>query len=262
VVVGLRDGILDGRGEVDPTSVRTRECGNGVLVEHAGGSFTQYCHLRQGSVTVLLGDTVDAGTRLGLIGQSGLANFPHLHFELLQNQTPIDPFSGREADGCGNAGIARWAPETAAALPYFAGFPYHSGFAAEEPVADRIRAGDFDQSALTAASPAIVLWTEVWGVATGDRVAMSITGPDGTPLVQDEVAIDRTQSWWYRYVGRPRRGRRSVDAGQLRRRDRLYPRRRRLRLDHHGDGGGGPGMSAAPMSLVPIAQRADAAKSQ
>lgn len=202
-VVGVRDGVPDGRGEVDPAAVRTRECGNGVVVEHADGLFTQYCHLRQGSVTVLPGDNVDAGTQLGMIGQSGLANFPHVHFEVRQNETPIDPFTGRAADGCGLAGLGRWAPETAGALPYFAGLPYHAGFSAVEPDPERIRAGEYDRTRLTVDAEAIVLWTEVWGAAEGDTVTMTIKGPDGAVLVEDETTIDRTQSWWYRYIGRP-----------------------------------------------------------
>jgi len=202
-VIGVRDGEPDGRGQVDPETVRTRECGNGVVIEHSDGLFTQYCHLRQGSVTVLPGDTVDTGTRLGLVGQSGRANFPHVHFEVKQNEVPIDPFSGRPQDGCGNPGTPLWAPETAAALPYFAGLPYHSGFAGEEPAPERIRAGDYDDAVVTAGSQVLVLWTEVWGVAAGDLVRMTITGPDGALLVDDEVEIEATQSWWYRYIGRP-----------------------------------------------------------
>lgn len=204
VVVGMRDGLPDARGPVDPDAVRNRECGNGVLVEHADGLFSQYCHLRQGSVTVLLGDTVDAGTPLGLIGQSGNANFPHVHFELLQNQTPIDPFTGRQADVCGGAGIARWAPETAAALPYFAGLPYHSGFAPEEPDPARIRAGDYDQPTMTAASPELVLWTAVWGEVAGDAVTMTIRGPGGEELATASGTVEETRSWQLHYVRAPR----------------------------------------------------------
>lgn len=202
-VVGVRDGVPDGRGEVDEASVRSRECGNGVVIEHIDGLSTSYCHMRQGSITVLPGDNVDTGTPLGLIGQSGLANFPHLHFEVRLDSIPIDPFSGRQADGCGNAGIMSWLPETAAALPYFAGLPYHSGFAGEEPSPSAIRAGDFDRTVLTTDSPFIVMWTEIWGVAIGDELSMTIFAPDGTQLAQDRSEISRNESWWYRYTGRP-----------------------------------------------------------
>ncbi len=204
VVVAARDGVPDGRGEIDAEAVRNRECGNGIVIEHADGLFTQYCHLRQGSVTVLPGDSVDAGTQLGMIGQSGRANFPHVHFEVRQNEVPIDPFSGRPADGCGNPGAPLWAPETAAALPYFAGLPYHIGFAGEQPEPARIRAGDYDAAKVTSDSPFLVLWSAVWGLVEGDRVAMTIIAPDGTPVADTVIEIERTESWWYPYVGLPR----------------------------------------------------------
>ena len=201
-VVIARDGDPDARGEIDLSTIRERECGNGVLLEHEGQVFTQYCHMRQGSVTVLPGETVSAGTQLGLIGQSGQANFPHLHFQVQQDDQWIDPFSGRPADGCGNAGLAWWKPETAAALPYFAGLPYHAGFAPEEPSADGIRAGAYDQVRLTTRTPVITLWTAVWGVGAGDVVAMEIIGPDGATWIDTIVEISQAQSWWHHGIGR------------------------------------------------------------
>ena len=39
-----------------------------MIVEHAEGYETQYCHLRQGSIVVAPGDTVSKGDRIGEIG--------------------------------------------------------------------------------------------------------------------------------------------------------------------------------------------------
>lgn len=54
-------------------SVKTKECGNGVLLDHGGGWTTQYCHMLRESVTVNKGDKVEAGQTLGLVGLSGLS---------------------------------------------------------------------------------------------------------------------------------------------------------------------------------------------
>ena len=64
------------------TTSRDRNCGNGVVIRHADGWETQYCHLRRGSVQVAEGDRVEAGEPLGLVGMSGEANFPHVHLSV------------------------------------------------------------------------------------------------------------------------------------------------------------------------------------
>jgi murein DD-endopeptidase MepM/ murein hydrolase activator NlpD len=56
--------------------------GNYVLIEHADGELSLLAHLRMGSVTVRVGDQVQAGQRLGAVGMSGDASLPHLHFQV------------------------------------------------------------------------------------------------------------------------------------------------------------------------------------
>ncbi|MGH6947191.1 MAG: M23 family metallopeptidase, partial [Kiloniellales bacterium] len=81
VVKALRDGMEDiSIRDPGADSVRGREAGNSVIVDHGDGWETQYSHMRRGSVAVEVGDRVDAGDRLGLIGLSGNTEFPHLHF--------------------------------------------------------------------------------------------------------------------------------------------------------------------------------------
>ena len=67
--------------------------GYGLLVEvrHPGEVTTRYGHL-----SALLcgpGDAVDAGQPVGLVGQTGLATGPHLHFEVWQHGQPSDPLA-------------------------------------------------------------------------------------------------------------------------------------------------------------------------
>ena len=57
----------------------TRGYGRYVVVDHGNGESSLYAHLQ--SVVVGLGQAVDQGTLLGLLGDSGNATGPHLHFE-------------------------------------------------------------------------------------------------------------------------------------------------------------------------------------
>src|SRR3954447_6091757 len=53
--------------------------GQYVVVDHGNGESSLYAHLD--SVLVTVGQTVQAGTQLGTVGETGNASGPHLHFE-------------------------------------------------------------------------------------------------------------------------------------------------------------------------------------
>jgi hypothetical protein len=79
VVAGARDGLPDNRpGVMD----RENPLGNHVVLDHGNGEHSFLAHLRQGSVRVVAGDRVAAGTVLGLCGNSGRSSEPHLHYHL------------------------------------------------------------------------------------------------------------------------------------------------------------------------------------
>lgn len=56
--------------------------GNYVVLRHAGGEYSHYAHLKQGSVRVKAGDTVTRGQVIAQLGHSGNTTEPHLHFQL------------------------------------------------------------------------------------------------------------------------------------------------------------------------------------
>jgi murein DD-endopeptidase MepM/ murein hydrolase activator NlpD len=56
--------------------------GNYVVVRHAGGEFSHYGHLKQGSVRVKAGDPVTRGQAIAQLGHTGNSTEPHLHFQL------------------------------------------------------------------------------------------------------------------------------------------------------------------------------------
>ncbi len=68
--------------------------GNFVVLQHGGTHYTHYLHLRNGSVAVAVGQTVSAGTQLGLVASSGTSNWPHLHFESWNEGAYYDPYAG------------------------------------------------------------------------------------------------------------------------------------------------------------------------
>ena len=60
-----------------------------VVVQHASGVATFYGHLSKFLVTV--GKRVSRGTPLGLVGMTGDATGPHLHFEVRVRDASVDP---------------------------------------------------------------------------------------------------------------------------------------------------------------------------
>lgn len=58
--------------------------GNVVLIHHTEDLYTLYAHLSKILVTV--GDTVQAGEKIGEMGQSGAATGSHLHFEVRRGE--------------------------------------------------------------------------------------------------------------------------------------------------------------------------------
>ena len=63
---------------------------NGNFVEVKNGKIkTIYCHMSK--LTVKVGDSVKSGTKIGEVGSTGLSTGPHLHFEIVYNETKVDP---------------------------------------------------------------------------------------------------------------------------------------------------------------------------
>lgn len=64
--------------------------GNMVLIEHPGGWVTLYAHNARNLVRE--GDYVETGQAIALMGATGKATGPHLHFEIRKNaDTPVNP---------------------------------------------------------------------------------------------------------------------------------------------------------------------------
>lgn len=212
MVRAVRDRVPD-RKPGEPLPER-EECGNGVLIDHGGGWQTQYCHLRLGSVRVRPGERVERGAPLGLAGQSGRAEFPHLHWTIRRGRDALDPFTGSVAGaGCGSAGNSLWDETTASRLAYQPAAIFAAGLAGEPPKAQD--AYDDAVAALQAASPALLIWAAIYHVRAGDRIALVVTAPDGAQIARTQRTAERALARFFLYGGRKRPGER-WPAGEYR----------------------------------------------
>lgn len=89
---GTVEAAVDGIPEVppgvtvadNPTLTDERSfAGNHVVIRMRPGVFALYAHMMPGSVRVKVGDRVQTGQELGLLGNSGNTTAPHLHFGLI-----------------------------------------------------------------------------------------------------------------------------------------------------------------------------------
>ncbi len=190
-VTGTRDGLAD----FTPV-VPGKECGNGVIIDHGQGWQTQYCHMKQGSITVHPGDSVTSGTPLGQIGQTGLAEFPHLHLTLRHDGHPVDPFASDTPATCSGPSPELWAGD----LAYQPGGLLAIGIADALPDYDAIKAG-LASPDLPVTAPALVVWAFLYGGQTGDEIRFTLTGPEGA-VVDDSAVLDKAQAQAFRAVGR------------------------------------------------------------
>lgn len=89
-VLEAKDGVAD--NDV-PTMNRTNMTGNAVLLE-CNQVQVLLAHLMPGSVSVVSGEQVEVGQRLGRVGNSGNSAEPHLHIHVQRAGSPETPLSG------------------------------------------------------------------------------------------------------------------------------------------------------------------------
>ncbi|MFN3360277.1 MAG: M23 family metallopeptidase [Pseudanabaenaceae cyanobacterium] len=196
-VLRVRDGVVD-RRVTDPSTVKGQECGNGVVIDHGGGWETQYCHLRQGSVQVRPGQWVEQGTVLGLVGQSGLASFPHVHFAVRHQGRTIDPNGGVEVGKtCQSNQGSLWQRP----IPYVPTGLIHAGFSPQEPTLAELEAGKWEGAKITSKDKALVFWTRSYGVKKGDRVRMTLVNPSQQTVVDYQTTLDKDNRFFMLFSG-------------------------------------------------------------
>ncbi|TQV71104.1 peptidoglycan DD-metalloendopeptidase family protein [Aliikangiella marina] len=82
---------INGRVLVADDTTMNPNYGNVVVLQHANGVRSFYAHLSK--ITVAVGDTVSTGESIGLVGNTGKSTGPHLHMEVLIDNTHLDPLN-------------------------------------------------------------------------------------------------------------------------------------------------------------------------
>ncbi len=193
----------------DTSSVKGRECGNGVVINHGNGWETQYCHMLKGSVQVKRGQRVKAGQRIGRVGYSGLTQFAHLHFSARHNGKTVDPFTGRKLGEGACSPKTRsvlWEPKLATALAYRKGELIDFGFADGPVTSKALETGQSPSSILKPESPALVFFARLINLRAGDRVRISLRGPKSVIAAKTHAALDRSKAQYVAFAGRKRQG--------------------------------------------------------
>ncbi len=81
-----------GNGVIEEAG-RKGEYGNYIRIRHANGYKTAYGHMSRFAPGVSEGVKVRQGQIIGYVGTTGLSSGPHVHFEVLVNNSYVDPMS-------------------------------------------------------------------------------------------------------------------------------------------------------------------------
>lgn len=209
-VLRTRDGVADVSFRVEGRNANTgKECGNGVVIEHADGWQTQYCHMERQTVNVKSGDEVQAGQPLGRVGLSGLTEFPHLHFIVRHQGKMVDPFAYRaDAESCG-PGISLWDRAAKNALSYRSISVLNMGFATGPVTMETVESGEVALVTPSLASAVLVAFARAIGLKAGDVPRITITGADGGLLADvsaNPMDHDKAQHMMFAGKRRPAGG--------------------------------------------------------
>lgn len=78
-----------GDGVVESIESKQWGYGNSIVINHGYGYKTRYAHLKK--FKVRRGQKVSRGEVIGYVGNTGKSTGPHLHYEVLKNNDPVNP---------------------------------------------------------------------------------------------------------------------------------------------------------------------------
>jgi biotin carboxyl carrier protein len=195
-VVKVRDGEPDRwptAEDIEKVKESRKECGNAILIDHDEGLETLYCHLKNGSVIVKPGQKVKQGQNIAQVGLSGLTEFPHLHFGVLENGKIIDPFTGQENTGrCNSKHVSYWQKNLD--VQYQPLVIQATGFSGDVPTLTALEKDITTGSQITVNSPVMAYWVILLGVRAGDEIHMKITDPNGKLYAERKITQDKTRA--------------------------------------------------------------------
>jgi hypothetical protein len=174
--------------------------GNYVFVDNGDNTTTAYFHFRRNAVAVEVGEAVQMGQSLGLIGSSGQSYDPHLHFEVIDPSRPQslrDPWTGPN-----NPLPSLWASQE----PYVGDDTLHL---LDMGVSTQSAAGGdvtgipqgllkerLSQPVVMGANePYVVLWFQAQSAGLNYRV--QIRRPDNSVFAGQLAGLSKTQRGWF-----------------------------------------------------------------
>ncbi|MBI1300551.1 MAG: peptidoglycan DD-metalloendopeptidase family protein [Alphaproteobacteria bacterium] len=187
--------------ELAEISGANKDCGNGILIDHGNGLQTIYCHLKKDSVVVEAKQKVRAGQHIAQVGQSGVAEFPHLHFGVVWEDGIMDPYTGALATaGCGQDENSMW--HAGLPLKYEPVVIFDGGFRSTSPDFEAIKRGEENPATLTLNSAAFVFWAGFYNVEKGDEIHLVIKDPDDKIFVERRESMEKNRARQYYFTGR------------------------------------------------------------
>ena len=177
----VRDGVPDVDARlVGRDAVLDVGLGNTVIIDHGGGWRTIYAHMKRGSIAVQPKQTVQMGQKLGLVGLSGLTEFPHVHFQVQFGNRVIDPFVGLVTHtGCEVGKNALWRPEVLTQLTYQPTRLLQSGFSTRPMKRAALQYGLHGRNVLSRKRGNLYFGVFVAGLYPGDKFVMQIFDSQG-----------------------------------------------------------------------------------
>lgn len=191
---GIVTAVVDTFPDRNKVSVPARGFGNYVAIQHEDGFVTYYAHNRRYSATVRVGDTVNAGQEIALVGSSGNSEDPHVHFELWQ---VVDPFKGACVDE-----HVEWRNPS----------PYQTSLRVIDtdittwtPSLDTLRERPPGATVVTSADSSVTLWSLLQGVRATDRFRVEWYTPDNVSwfTYEADAGIHSNYFYWWSWIDRP-----------------------------------------------------------
>ncbi len=82
--------LVTGNGIVEKVIRSNKGYGNRIVINHGNGYKTVYAHLDR--MYVSTGQRVNKNDVIAITGNSGSSTGPHLHYEILMRNRPVDPY--------------------------------------------------------------------------------------------------------------------------------------------------------------------------